>query len=341
MRRIGGQNAFTDLFEAGSELHVLLRAGSQFDIGDAVIFQTDVNHQFVGIVLDGFHKQAGFKLRIAHAHIADHGFNQREAPQRLRNIQRFALGAVDKQLEIFSASNPRRPVRISNAGAAHGHQIVTMIQPLLRIRRVDHAANAHHRDLSQGIRAQRTIFFNQRRRIAGIDNRGTQRCADGEVQIVETARRQFFQQVQGVIKTDTRLFQLFRGEAIADNKGIIGVLARHFMGNVEDRQRETRTVVAAAAPLIIALVRIRGIELLDKIGVSAVNFHAIKTGQNGATYTVAEFGNHSLNFFAAQRTRHRSAFARCGQRARRHRLTAADQLRIDHTPAVIDLQNRF
>ena len=174
MRRIGGQNALADLFETGGELHVLDRAGSQFNIGDAVIFQTDVDDQFVGIVLNGFHKKAGFKLRIAHAHVADHGFYQREAPQRLRDIQRFALGAIDKQLEIFSRSNPRRPVRIGNAGAAHGNQIVTMIQPLLRIRGVHHAANAHHRDLSQGVRAQRTIFFNQRRRIAGINNRRTQ-----------------------------------------------------------------------------------------------------------------------------------------------------------------------
>ena len=161
------------------------------------------------------------------------------------------------------------------------------------------------------------------------------------MQIVETARRQFFQQVHGVVKTDTRLFQLFRGEAIADNKGIVGVLARHFVGNVQHRQRETRAVVAAAAPLVIALVGVRGIELLDKIGVSAVNLHAIKTGQNGTTHAVAKFGDHALNFFTAQLTRHRGTFTRCRQRARRHRLTAADQLRIDHTPAVIDLQNRF
>ena len=159
------------------------------------------------------------------------------------------------------------------------------------------------------------------------------------MQIVETARRQFFQQVQGVVKTDTRLFQLFRGEAIADNKGIIGVLTGHFVGNVQHRQRETRAVVAAAAPLVIALVGVRGIELLDEIGVRAVDFHAIKTGQNGATYAVAKFADHPLNFFSAQLTRHRGAFTRGGQRARRHRLTAADQLRVDHTPAVIDLQN--
>ena len=131
-----------------------------------------------------------------------------------------------------------------------------MIQPLPGIGRVNHAAHAHHRHLRQGFRAHGAVFFNQRRGIAGIHDRGAQRGANREVEIVHAAGGQFFQQVHGVSKTDAGDFHLFRGETVADNKGVVGVLAGHFVGDVEHRQREPGAIIAAAAPLVVALVRV-------------------------------------------------------------------------------------
>jgi hypothetical protein len=48
------------------------------------------------------------------------------------------------------------------------------------------------------------------------------------------------------------------------------------VGDVQYRQREFRAIVAAAAPLVVALVGVRRIELLDQIGVRAVNFDAVE-----------------------------------------------------------------
>ena len=96
VRGVGAEDPLADLFKAGGELDGLYRARRQGDIGDAVVFQTDVDHQFVGVVLNGFDEHPRFEFGVAHAHIADHRLHQREAPQRFRNVQRFALGAVNK-----------------------------------------------------------------------------------------------------------------------------------------------------------------------------------------------------------------------------------------------------
>ncbi|SLY37387.1 Uncharacterised protein [Klebsiella quasivariicola] len=113
------------------------------------------------------------------------------------------------------------------------------------------------------------------------------------------------------------------------------------MGNIQYRQRETGAVVAATAPLVVTLVRVRRIELLDEVGVGAVNFDAVKTGEDRATDAVAKLGDHPFHFFTTERSRHSGALTRSGDGARRHRLAATDQLRVDHTAAVVDLQNRF
>ena len=341
MRGVGAEDPLADLFKAGGELDGLYRARRQGDIGDAVVFQADVDHQFVGVVLNGFDEHPRFEFGVAHAHIADHRLHQREAPQRFRDVQRFALDAVNKQLQIFASGNARRPVRIRDTGAAHRHQVVAVIQTLLGIGRVHYPAHAHHRHLSQGFGAHGAIFFNQRRGIGGIDNRGSQRGANREVEIVDAAGGQLFQQIHGVSKTDTGDFHLFRGEPVADNKGIIGVLAGHFVGDVQYRQREFRAIIAAAAPFIVALVRVWRIKLLDQIGVRAVNLDAVETGLNGAAYAFAKLRDHALDFSAAQRAGGCCAIARRGNRARGNRLASADKLRVDHPAAVVDLQNRF
>ena len=105
VRRVGGQNTFADLFEAGGKFNALHRACGQLNIRNAIVFEADVNDQFVGIVLNGFDKHPRFKFRVAHAHVADHRFDQRETPQRFRNMQRLALGAVDKEFQLFAGGD--------------------------------------------------------------------------------------------------------------------------------------------------------------------------------------------------------------------------------------------
>ncbi|MNZ54781.1 hypothetical protein D3C78_726930 [compost metagenome] len=83
------------------------------------------------------------------------------------------------------------------------------------------------------------------------------------MQIIHPTRRQFFQQVHRVLEADTRHFHLFRREAVANDEGVISILAHHFVGDVEYRQREFGAVIATAAPFIIALVGVWGVELLD------------------------------------------------------------------------------
>lgn len=79
----------------------------------------------------------------------------------------------------------------------------------------------------------------------------------GEVEIIYPARGQFFQQIQGVFEANARDFKLFRRETVANDKRVVRVLAHHLVGNVQHRQREFRAVFAAAAPLVVALVRVR------------------------------------------------------------------------------------
>ena len=256
-------------------------------------------------------------------------------------MQRFALGAVDKQLQLFTRGDTSRPVRIGDAGAAHSDQVIAVIEAQLGIGNVNHPADAHHRHLSQSVRAHGAVFLDQRRRVAGIDDRGTQGRAHREVQIIDAASGQFFQQIHGVIEADPRDLHLFWREAVADDKGIVSVLAGHFMGDVENRQREAGAIVAATAPFVVALVGVWRIELLNKVGVGAVNFDPIEAGKDSAADALAKLGDHPLHFFSAQRPRHRGALTRGGDGARRHGLTSANQLRVDHAAAVIDLQNRF
>ena len=69
------------------------------------------------------------------------------------------------------------------------------------------------------------------------------------------------------------------------------------MGNVQHRQREFRAVIAASTPLVVALIRVRGVELLDQIGIRPVDFDAIEAGLNCAAYGFAELADHAFHFF--------------------------------------------
>ncbi|GBE71485.1 hypothetical protein EKINANG_31350 [Enterobacter sp. KINAN-G] len=341
MRGVGIQNAGTDLFKAGDKLNVFARARGQLDVCNAVSFQTDVNHQLVRVVLHLLGEHARFEFRFAHAHVADHRFHQREAPQRLRNVQRLALGAVHKQLQVFPGRDAVGPVRVSDGGTANGNQVVTVVQRFIGIGGIHHAAHAHHRYLSQRFRTHRAVFFDQRRRVLGVNNGRTQGRADGEVQVIQAACRQFFQQVHGVFKADARHFQLFRREAIANNKGVVRVLAHHFVGDIQNRQRELRAVIAAAAPLVVTLVRVWRIELLNQIGVRTVNFHAVEAGLDGAAHRFTKLADHAFDFFASQCHWRCCALTRRGNSAWANRRTATDQFRVDHAAAVVDLQQGF
>ena len=214
-----------------------------------------------------------------------------------------------------------------------------MLQRHLHVGFIHHAADADNRHLCQAFGTLRDIFVDQRRRIAVIDDRGTQQLAHGKVHVVEAALRQFLQQIERVGKANAGHFDLFRREAIADNKGVVRDALRHFMGDIQHRQRETGAVFTAAAPLVVALVGVRGKELLNQIGIGAVQLHAVEARLDGAVHRVAEFSDHHLDFIGGQRLRRGRAFARCGNGAGAHRRFAADQPRFHHAAAVVNLQD--
>ncbi|MNS58333.1 hypothetical protein D3C72_912490 [compost metagenome] len=62
VRSVRVENAAADLFEAGDELNVLRWARRQFDVGDTVGFEADVNHQLVGVILHRFDKHTRFEF---------------------------------------------------------------------------------------------------------------------------------------------------------------------------------------------------------------------------------------------------------------------------------------
>ena len=85
MRAVRIQDAVADLFKAAGKLHALRRRGGEFNRCNAVSLQADINQQLTGVVLNRFSKKTWLKFCRAHAHIPDHGFHQRKAPQRFRN----------------------------------------------------------------------------------------------------------------------------------------------------------------------------------------------------------------------------------------------------------------
>ncbi|MNS58332.1 hypothetical protein D3C72_912480 [compost metagenome] len=213
-------------------------------------------------------------------------------------MQRFTLGAVHKQLQGFAVTDAVGPVRIGDGRATHSNQIVTVVQRLVNVCGVHNATHTHHRNLRERFGTHGVVFLDQRGWVLRIYDGWAQRCTHGEVQVIQATGGQFFQQVQRVVKTDARNFHLFRREAIADNKSVVGVLTDHFMGDVQDRQRESGAVVTAAAPLVVALVGVRGVKLLDQIGICTVNFDAVEARLNRTTNRFAKFPDHAFDFFA-------------------------------------------
>ena len=216
-----------------------------------------------------------------------------------------------------------------------------MFQRFIGIGGIHHATHAHDWNLRQRFRTHRAVFFDKRRWVLGVDNGRTQGRADGEVQVIHAARRQFFQQVHGVFKADARHFQLFRGEAVANNKSVVRVLAHHFVGDIQNRQRELRAIIAAAAPLVVTLVRVWRIELLNQIGVCSVDFHAVEAGLDGTAHRFTKLADHAFDFFASQCHWRCCALTRRGNSTWANRRTATDQFRVNHAAAVVDLQQSF
>src|SRR5688572_27116110 len=113
------------------------------------------------------------------------------------------------------------------------------------------------------------------------------------------------------------------------------------MGDIENSQREAGAVFAAAAPFVVTLVGIRREELLDQIGVRAVDFHAVKTGFNRTTHAFTEFGDHAVDFSCDQ-CRLRGCTVTWGRQcAWRKRLLATNQFWLAHAATVITLLKGF
>ncbi len=341
VRAVRHQDAAAQAFEGGGEVHVQRVIRHQNDVGNTVGIQRDVDFQLQRFGFHFFLINAGFVFAAGGAGIADHRIDQREAPQRLRNVQRFAFVAVDIQFKVFVVGNAIGPVRIGDAGLTDRHQVKAMFQRAFGIFFIHHATDANHRHFGEGFRAHGDKFCDQRRRIFTVDDGGTQQLADGEVHVIQATRGELLQEVHGVIKANAGNFQLFWREAIADNKRIIREAFGHFMGDFQHFQRETGAIIAAAAPLVVTLVRVWGVELLDQIGIRAVDFHAVEAGFDRAVNGITKFGDHHIHFFRGQRLRRGGPFTGCGDGTRRNRRSAANQLRLNHSAAVVNLQNRF
>ena len=113
------------------------------------------------------------------------------------------------------------------------------------------------------------------------------------------------------------------------------------MGGFQHRQWESGTFLTAAAPFIVTLVGVRREELLNQVGVGAVDFHAVKAGLDGATYRLAKFTDHLFHFLRGQSAGRCGAVTWGGDGAWANRCAAADQRRFHHTAAVINLQHGF
>ena len=72
-----------------------------------------------------------------------------------------------------------------------------------------------------------------------------------------------------------------------------------------------------------------------------MDFHAVETGLNGATHSFPKLADHSFYFFGGQCNRRCGTVTRCGHRAWANRGTATNQFWVNHTAAVVDLQQRF
>ncbi|MNE66690.1 hypothetical protein D3C80_1622550 [compost metagenome] len=66
-------------------------------------------------------------------------------------MQRFSPGAVHKQFKRFTLTNAIGPVRIGNRRAPHRYQVVAVVNCLVHISGIDHAAYAHDRDLRERV----------------------------------------------------------------------------------------------------------------------------------------------------------------------------------------------
>lgn len=67
---------FVDFFKVGGEFYGLDWVCCQFDIGNMVIFEVDVDYQFIGVIVDGFNKYFWFKFGVVYVYVVDYCFYQ-------------------------------------------------------------------------------------------------------------------------------------------------------------------------------------------------------------------------------------------------------------------------
>ncbi len=116
---------------------------------------------------------------------------------------------------------------------AHGDQVITMIEALLGIGGVHHPADAHHRHLGEGVRsASRSISS-----ISGVGSLVSTMETDAGSRPPRSADNRlpraasFSSRYMVSSKRIPRDLHLLRREAIADDKGIVSILAGHFVGS--------------------------------------------------------------------------------------------------------------
>ncbi|MNE10130.1 hypothetical protein D3C80_1028310 [compost metagenome] len=71
-----------------------------------------------------------------------------------------------------------------------------------------------------------------------------------------------------------------------------------------------------------------------------MNFNAVKARLNGATYGFTELADHCTDVFTTQCDWRGCSVTRRGNSAWPHRRAPANQFRVNHTAAMVDLQQR-
>src|SRR3546814_11449446 len=94
----------------------------------------------------------------------------------------------------------------------------------------------------------------------------------------------------------------------------------HRLGHLTE---EAQTILQRAAVLVVALIAVRGNELVDKITVGGVDFHAVETGVEGVAsglcielYQLLDLGGGQCTWHRRRRSEERRVGKECGRTCR-------------------------
>ena len=83
------------------------------------------------------------------------------------------------------------------------------------------------------------------------------------MQIVHLMIDELLQQLQGIIKLDSWLFNLFRRKAVANQEGAVSLFFDQLLGSFQQGLWKAQAVVKTAAPLVLTDIGMGRDKLLD------------------------------------------------------------------------------